>query len=274
VVPDHSVAFDTLALIRVEKAAAAVQRLPVKALYSSLAKQSSRAPVAVIGPYPQMHGQGNNVLITTSTNGRDWSPTRLINRSDGRDATDVRVVAGSDGSLHLVWAQNLSGGLNPEVVRHVYSTDWGETWSEPQDLDAPDFFQNLRAVSDGCGGVAISYEHWSEQSTNAERGTLWTARWNGGWSAPVAPFPNLNSFEAALATDGNGCLLLVWSARSADVRGFDPVEHGFRPMQSRACQGRLSDSDRVDVTHHPRPWTGGWRRVAARTKPGSSPSRR
>lgn len=252
-VPDHTFGLDTLALIRVEKAGAAVHRLALKALYSSLAMDSSRAVVAFIGPYPQTRGQGNNVLVTTSANGRDWSSPRLVNRSEGMDATDVRVVAGSDGSLHLVWAQNLSGGLSPEVVRHVYSLDWGETWSQPQDLDAPDFFQNLQAAPDGCGGVAVAYEHWTEHSTNAERGTLWTTRWNGGWSAPVAPFPDLNSFGAALATDENGCLVLVWSARPANVRGFDPVNHGFRPMLSRACRGRPSDSDRVGVTHHPGP---------------------
>jgi hypothetical protein len=183
--------------------------------YSSIAVGGDRRLyVAYVDADRSVRSDGNSVFLVRSPDaGRTWLQPQLISRSGANRATQVQVIAGPDGTVHLVWAQNLSGGLLPEVVRHVSSSDAGETWSSADDIDVPDGFGVLHGVADGCGGVHMAYEVVVEPEAEdePERGQLWYARWAGRWTSLAQPFDDLNSTEAALAASPDGSPRLVWA---------------------------------------------------------------
>jgi hypothetical protein len=200
--------------------------------YSSVATgPDGRVYLAYIGPDTTHLSDANSVFLVRSPDGgRTWSSPRLISRSGRRQATEVRALVAPDGTLHLVWSQNLSGGLRAEVARHVFSRDRGETWSAPDDLDAPDGFAQLRAVVDRCGSVHVVYTTLStspknvwEYNRGVERWELWYAYWHRRWQAPQSPFASLNSLDADLVAARGGPLYLLWSARPASVIGREPL---------------------------------------------------
>ncbi len=168
-------------------------------------------------------------LMRSLDGGRTWEPPIRVDSGEGV-ANRLNVLVAQDGAVHLIWGHNLSGGLWPEVVRLVTSRDGGLTWSTPQDLDAPDGFRNLRAGVDRCGAVHVVYEHWTiPEAEAAARVELWYARWDGLWSEPQSPFPDLNSLSTDLFITPDGTLRLFWSARPATVIGLEPF---FAPMTS------------------------------------------
>lgn len=203
--------------------------LPV---YSSIAVDSAgRVYVAYVAPDRSVQRDANSVFFVQSPDGgRTWLPPRLISRSGNAQATRIHALATPGGTVHLVWAQNVSGGIVPEVIRHVVSRDAGGTWSAAEDIDVPDGLGSTQAALDLCGAVHVTHEAVVEDETGQEeRGRIWYARWDGAWSALEQPFGELNSTEAALAADPDGTLHLVWFV----VRpGATPHETTFMPVQS------------------------------------------
>lgn len=160
-----------------------------------------------------VRSDANSVFLVRSLDGgRTWLSPQLISRSGSRQASQIRVLVAPDGTVHLVWAQNLSGGLTPEVVRHAASRDGGETWSAPDDVDIPDRLGYLQAVLDPCGAVHMTHEALTyREETDTDESRIWYARWNGGWTALEQPFGDLNSTEGTLTTTRDGSPRLVWS---------------------------------------------------------------
>lgn len=201
--------------------------------YTSLAVgEGGHVYLAYIGPdrspaRPRRSDANSLFLLRSVDGGRSWVPPLLISRSGNRQATSVRALVSPDGAIHLVWGQNLTGGIVAQVIRHSVSHDGGHTWSSPDDLDTPDFFRgDLRATVDRCGAVHIVY-HNLEDHPNPEspRGLmlaeLWYARWDSEWSVHERLYPHLFSMETDVAVTGTG-LRLVWSARPADDIGLAP----------------------------------------------------
>jgi hypothetical protein len=195
--------------------------------YLAIAASGGRVYVAYVAADRSAPRDANSVfLVRSADGGRTWLPPRLISRSGANQATQIRAFAAPDGTVHLVWAQNLSGGLEPQVVRHVVSGDGGETWSPPDDVDFPDGLGTLKAAVDRCGGVHVIHEARADAG-ESEESRLWYARWAGGWSAPEQPFGDLNSIEADLETGSDGSPRLVWSvvhlAENVHESTFVPV---------------------------------------------------
>gem|GEM_PF-3878806 len=192
-----------------------IPRIASVPVYSSIAASGDgRLYVAYVDADRSVRSDANSVFLVRSPDaGRTWLPPQLISRSGENRATQIEAMVSPDGTVHLVWAQNLSGELLPEVVRHIASRDGGETWSPAEDVDVPDGFGTLHAVADGCGAVHLAYEVVVEPGAEggSERGQLWYARWAGGWTALAQPFGDLNSTEVALAASPGGSPLLVWS---------------------------------------------------------------
>ncbi|HEX6912655.1 MAG TPA: sialidase family protein [Longimicrobium sp.] len=188
--------------------------------------------VAYVDADRSVRGDGNSVFLVRSTDGgRTWLAPQLISRSGTDRATQTRVLAAPDGTMHLVWAKNLSGGLEPQVIRHAASGDGGETWSPPQDVDIPDGLGTLHAAMDRCGAVHVVHEsHVDVDEAQTEQRRLFYARWNGGWSALESPFDDFNSTEADMVTGSDGSPSLVWSV----VRLAENPDHStFQPVISR-----------------------------------------
>jgi hypothetical protein len=204
-------------------------------VYGSIAAGSDgRIYVAFVAADRSVPADGNSVfLIRSEDGGRSWSGPRLIRRSGERRATAIRVLVSRSGSVHLVWAQNLSGGLAPQVIRHVASSDGGETWSPPNDADIPDGLGTLMAAVDGCGALHVIWET-VEETDAGEAGRLWHARWDGAWGEVELPFGTLNSTDADLTADPDGSLRLFWSVVQP---GSTPAETTFRPVTSTLPAG-------------------------------------
>lgn len=188
-----------------------IERRPA---YASLAVgEGGRIYVAFVAADRDVPSDANSVfLVRSADGGRTWLPPQRISRSGSRQATQIRALAAPGGTVHLVWAQNISGGLAPEVVRHTASRDGGETWSPHEDADIPDGLGMLEAVVDRCGAVHVIHEALEyREEAGSEQGRLWYARWNGGWTAPAQPFGDLDSTEAALAIARDGSLRLLWT---------------------------------------------------------------
>ncbi|HEX6042821.1 hypothetical protein [Longimicrobium sp.] len=199
--------------------------------YSSIAvDDDGQVYVAYVAPDRTVESDANSVfLVRSPDHGRTWLPPRLISRSGSAQATQVHVLATQRG-VHLVWAQNVTRGVVPQVVRHLVSGDGGDTWSAAEDLDIPDELGSLRTVADSCGAVHVTYEAvvYDEQGAE-ERGGLWYARWDGAWSALEQPFGSLNSTEADLAAGSDGAPRLVWSVVHP---GATPYETTFLAVES------------------------------------------
>ncbi len=207
-----------------------IARAPV---YISVAVDGSgRVYVAYVDALRGTRGDANSVFLVRSPDGgRTWLPPQLISRSGGDLATQLRVLAAPDGTAHLVWAKNVSGGLEPQVIRHVRSGDKGETWSAPEDVDIPDGLGTLNATVDACGAVHVIHEsHADERNAQSDVRRLFYARWNGRWSTLESPFGDLNSTEADMVAGSDGFPELVWTV----VRlAPNPLHSTFLSVRSR-----------------------------------------
>lgn len=175
--------------------------VPVRgAVYASVdADAGGRVTVAAIASWDR---ESNRVVVVQWT-GRSWTAPKAM--PGGGQAHGVAVRAGPGGMLHLLSRQNVSGGVLPEVIRHVGSSDRGATWSAPSDLDVPDGFQDLRSAVDDCGALQAVY-----RTVEQGRSELHQARWLGGWSEPRAP--RLPAVSVDVGVAGGGGLLLYASA--------------------------------------------------------------
>lgn len=203
--------------------------LPV---YSSIAVDSAgQVYVAYVAPDRTVSSDANSVFFVQSPDGgRTWLPPQLISRSGNAQATQIHVLTAASGTVHLVWAQNVTGGIAPQVIRHVVSRDGGGTWSAAEDVDILDGLGSTHAVIDPCGAVHVTHgAAVDDEDSQDEQARLWYARWDGGWSALEQPFGKLNSAEADLALDPDGTLHLVWFVIHP---GATPYETTFAPVRS------------------------------------------
>jgi hypothetical protein len=168
----------------------------------SAAVVGGRLFVAFLGGAPGPGYDENSVFVMASPDGGiTWSKPSLVSRSGSQGANEVRLRAGPDGALHLVWKQPLATG--PHVLRHVVSRDSGRTWSAPDDVVAPDDASKLRAAIDACGRLHVVFE-------NARPvGSLDHVIWDRHWQPPHRLFPDRHAADAAIAANSAGGVTVV-----------------------------------------------------------------
>jgi hypothetical protein len=154
--------------------------LPMPAAYSVLARRDADLLLAYVSPVRGPDGDLNSLWFTRSTdNGLTWKPPVLVSRSGRRGASEP-MIAAADESVHLVWGQNLSGGLAAEVLRHAESRDSGRSWGPPADLPVQGFLMAHGAVADSSRNVHVLFSAFGDSGLVLQR-----ARWCGtSWSAP------------------------------------------------------------------------------------------
>jgi hypothetical protein len=205
-----------------------------RAFYGSLAVgREGNLYLAYIALDTTVRRDAGSVFLTRSTDGgKTWAPAVQVSRSGQTQATSVRTLVAPDGRVHLVWGQNLSGGLVAEVLRHVASADSGRSWTRPSDLPiVPGFRSDLRAAMDGCGVVHVTYhdEHPPPNPGDQPIGTgeLRYARWDGAWREADSPFPHLSVIYSDLARGPNGRVHLFLMGRPATDQ---TIRINFVPM--------------------------------------------
>jgi hypothetical protein len=193
-----------------------------RAFYSNLAAgRDGNLYLAYIAPDTTVRRDAGSVFFARSVDaGKTWGTAVQVSHSGRMQATSVRTLVSPTGVLHLVWGQNLSGGVTAEVIRHVASPDGGRTWSEPSDLPTePSFRSDLRATFDACGVIHIVYHDFRPDGSPDARepggSELRYARWDGSWHGPDSPFPSLNPIGSDLARSPDGRVHLFLLARPA-----------------------------------------------------------
>jgi hypothetical protein len=130
-------------------------------VYTGIAQNSAgQIVIAFIGGAAGVARDVNSVFtVRSKDSGVTWSAQNLVSLSASQPASQVRVLAEGKNTWHLIWLQSLSETGKPDVVREIMSTDGGDTWSAPRDLNIPNRVSLLRAVLDRCGAIHILAEY-------------------------------------------------------------------------------------------------------------------
>lgn len=176
--------------------------LAMPAAYAVLASRGEDLLLAYVSPV-QGARDLNSLWFTRSTDsGRTWRPSVLVSRSGEKGAGPPMIVS-IENSIHLIWGQNLSGGLTTEVLRHAESNDDGMTWGAHADLPVPQFFMSYGAFADPRGVIQVFFS-----SFVGGRLALQRAQWCGStWQSPdIVPVPGLGLGSATVHRTGRGTL--------------------------------------------------------------------
>jgi hypothetical protein len=137
--------------------------------------------------------------------GATWSPTKRLSWNSGESKRPV-IATDSSGQVHVVWSDDSFG---PYELYHKKSTDGGITWSGASRLTwlsgssiypavCTDLSNNVHvAWHDDTSG---NWEIYYKRSTDG--GTTWTTR--------RLTWDTSSSMRAAIASDSNGFVHVVW----------------------------------------------------------------
>jgi hypothetical protein len=158
------------------------------------------------------HGPDRNsvFLVRSDDGGTTWKEPQVISRSGHTPALRVSLGYLSPSTLHLLWTQDTTGDLIPELVRHSISRDDGATWSPLPSLVPPVGFRDGRTIIDACGTVHLVYEDWGG---GGENGHIDYVRFERGRWTPIEHlFAGVNSMNGVISTPDSRRLLLVGMA--------------------------------------------------------------
>jgi hypothetical protein len=170
-----------LVYVRMANAIATVseQLLEGPVAYARMSWSGSRAITVFVAPVTGSTKDVNSVFVSRwDSASSEWRAPQLVSRSGSRGAVAPRVIATPDGVFHLVWGQSLDDGLSSEVLRHIQSTDSGNSWSQPSDLRAPGVHPD-EIIPIGKRGFGVLYVGWETATPR-----LMVACWLEKWKAP------------------------------------------------------------------------------------------
>ena len=187
--------------------------------YSSAVSVGANAFLGFIAPAPveRFESDRNSVFMQSSGDGGvTWRPPVPVSRSGRAAASEVKVLIAPDGTVHLVWQEEHRGRI---VFRHVLSRDGGESWSAPDDLEAPPSAYHFQAAVGNCGTLHLVWEHrdWPADLSHIDHAT-----WRGRWSAITHVFTTLTVNMPVLHLAHDGRLLLAFRGRPATSDEAEP----------------------------------------------------
>jgi hypothetical protein len=191
-----------------------VRSLPVGglAVYTSIAPVQGGFMLGFIGG--DSGGQSrprNTVFITDSLSGDSaWARPIALGRAADQAATMLSLLPGRAGTVHAVWGQNFTGGLDAQAVRHLVLDARGRVLSPPQDLRVDDGLQELHAEPDARGGLHVVFQAAGKKNQPRATYAYWSPR--TGWSDPVALTPGAYSRDPAIAATTGDSLYITYAA--------------------------------------------------------------
>jgi hypothetical protein len=164
-------------------------------------------------------GQAINPIFMMQT--PDGCPTTpvLIHQS-GRRADLARVAASMDGSLHVVWPQDLTGNQFADDVWHSMNVA-GSGWSDPISVagELPGIAGLSGLVADHGGGVHLTFGHFSTRSyPPLPPSTPFYARHvsEAGWTVVREPLGVTDGFIRAAVDEHGRVHLLIRGKRAGE----------------------------------------------------------
>ncbi len=200
-----------------------------------------------------------NLYMSWTAVGGDGLPTRIVfSRSTNRNATWSQppleldrgplqgsvVAAGPDGTVHVVYGQQIFGSAVRGSIRHVLSTDGGESFSAPRDIAATtsvpfqlpgSVFRTpaslpAMAVSPVDGRIFVT---WADYATG-DADILLTRSTDGGesWDPPLRlnddPLAGgADQFQPQVSVAPDGRVAVAWLDRRVPCPAFAwiPEDH-------------------------------------------------
>ena len=167
--------------------------------------------------------RGGPAVISSSSDGRVWSAPKVIPGTTF--AMSPNVVAGSDGTLHLVFGQR-QGPQN--ALWHLASKDGGRSWGAATQLSkASSSPQRGQSVAvDESGRVHVAW-HLGDPARGTQPSTVWytvSAPGGRGFSAPQqlgAGLAGHGAFPRLVLTGSSGDLVAVPFRGQADPPDWD-----------------------------------------------------
>ena len=172
----------------------------------------------------------NRVYVQASfDNGRTWRPRVRLSPPVARTpASEVTTLVAPDGRVHLVWQQE--GTPAGTVIRHVWSSDSGRTWSTPDDLTGQGEPQALRPVMDSCGTLHLVYHRYQGVAYSAP---LEYAATRAKWTAAQPLFPSYTAHQSTLALAADGRLLFVFVGGLQQAKDSKPSSTWYAELPLR-----------------------------------------
>lgn len=158
--------------------------------------------------------------IRSDDRGTSWTWPVQVSRAEGRGEIPIgaSLDIGPDGALHLAWAQyTLPDGYPPKGIYYARSTDRGETWNPPLEVQtglygapALNVTGKNRVYLAYNGAVAIGgrYFQWSPDGGNI-------------WTDPITIAPGVGGLTGnTVALDSAGRLHYATAGDAADFSGI------------------------------------------------------
>ncbi len=190
------------------------------------------------------NGGSSVAVLRSQDHGATWSAPTIVSANQSVGTVDVKtrksVRAGSglpsiavdrnSGALYIAWQDSRFAGGRYDGIVLVKSTDRGQTWSLPQQVNqAPDFQAFTPAVAvAGDGRVAVTY--YDFRNDTADASVLLTNRWqvtsaDGGGTWVETPVGATFDLMKGPALTG-GTLFL------GDYQGLTASAHSFVSFSS------------------------------------------
>jgi hypothetical protein len=135
-----------------------------------------------------------------------WVPQAELSHS-GDDASKGPHLAVHEGRIHVMWADDSHGQLDPYYVR---SLDVGNTWSQPERISTglPSYDSILSVANDG----AVHACWWDDVGGTPRKWSVKCARRSGsGWSLQPTVVTTTSDIKGPALAVADGYMHVAWS---------------------------------------------------------------
>lgn len=155
----------------------------------------------------------------SSDGGKNWTNPVDVSNSVAI-SVEPALAVGKGNSVYVVWSSSSNVDSAPDVYCAI-SSDFGKTWTKPEDISATPGASTEPTIAVGADGTV--HVAWLDATSGGNRPDIYyVKRSSARWSAPknVSDSPRVSG-HPALACGTKGKTYLVWSDNSKRERAAD-----------------------------------------------------
>ena len=149
--------------------------------------------------------------VSSPDPGKAWPAPVNVSRTPGASSDPV-IDVGSDGVIHVAWADTSSGEDRPDIYYDRFSQG---SWATPEDVSNTPRISSFPAIA--CGSESHINLCWSDNSKKEHAADIWCAiaGKRGHFAKPlnISSTSGVSS-QPAIAADKAGRVAIVWSDTS------------------------------------------------------------